>query len=638
MGSRSVLEANIFNPGSWLQRQQEALAAAAVKGSKDELILPHQYLGNKACTAISIHLYSFRGLRTLDLSANNISSEGLSQLLPAVRGLQHLQRLSLDWNPITTGFKRNLPFHLPALAGENLLPSFRCLCDTACCLKALELLSLAHCQLGPDTVDDLISVVEKNGKQLRKLNLRNNFLGEECTARLATALKANKHLTDLDITGNGARPSSLRQIANRCRDNRALLQQLPHEEHTLQDSHQNEQHRQKQHVQDCASKVEAELKTTEQRICKLQSAIVKCQLGALVAARLHVEHTISPAGIRSMVAANFMQDERRHLLKENALLKGSLEQRYQQLCKFRVAARQHRLQLQQQQQQQQQHKQQHMELQQQLEENQTAHEKLLNELQQELQREAQRRHQEEKEASKASQGLKAELEKANHQMEELQQRLHEQRETGQLQKQLQEQQDQCLAEARQEATVAAVELEELRANQCQLVARAAAAEAEQKRQRELLDKRQNALELLQQQLMEEQQSHMRATETLKDEAAAAAACAEERQHQLLQQLQQQRHQHEHQQKQLQAARAETAKHESSLRALREAHIQVRDELKKAQSECQRAQEEGRHAVAKLQRQQREWQQQREDLCIRLRGEVEHLHAILAAADAQETPL
>ena len=75
-------------------------------------------------------------------------------------------------------------------------------------------------------------------------------------------------------------------------------------------------------------------------------------------------------------------------------------------------------------------------------------------------------------------------------IEELQQRLREQRETEELHQQQQLQQQQRLAEAQQKAATAVADLEELRASQLHLAAKAAAAEAEQRRQQDLLDKRQ----------------------------------------------------------------------------------------------------------------------------------------------------
>ena len=64
-------------------------------------------------------------------------------------------------------------------------------------------------------------------------------------------------------------------------------------------------------------------------------------------------------------------------------------------------------------------------------------------------------------------------------------------------------------------------------------------------------------------------------------------------------------------------------------------LAVLHSLQRMQSEYQRAQEEARHAAAKLQRQQREWQQQLDDVRVRVSGGIEQLQAALAAASHQE---
>lgn len=120
------------------------------------------------------------------------------------------------------------------------------LCKTATDLASLHLLSLVHCQLGPDAAEALSSLILSNrcigctaqlsrclyllqlgkmscfwsiknftktrfyspsfdhaySKSLKELSLRNNFLGEEGAARIATCLKANKAITFLDLSGN----------------------------------------------------------------------------------------------------------------------------------------------------------------------------------------------------------------------------------------------------------------------------------------------------------------------------------------------------------------------------------------------------------------------------------------------------
>lgn len=61
-------------------------------------------------------------------------------------------------------------------------------------------------------------------------------------------------------------------------------------------------------------------------------------------------------------------------------------------------------------------------------------------------------------------------------------------------------------------------------------------------------------------------------------------------------------------------------------------------LQRTQAECQRAQAEGRMATVKLQRQQREWQRQRDELHLRLKNGIEQLQAVLASASHEDAEL
>ncbi|CDJ30687.1 myosin heavy chain, putative [Eimeria mitis] len=512
------------------------------KGMEEEFLLPQRCLGDKACPAIAKHLFR---------------SDSASP------------------------------------------PAVQVLCDSIAGLKALALLSLVHCQLGPRAADALSGIILQNSKSLREIHLRNNAIGEEGAAQLCTALKTNRNLTALDLTGNGARPSTLREVSRCCADNSKMLELLPpQQEEALglqhssslqqrQQQHQQQHQKQQQQVDDYVTRIEAELKSTEQgsleeryrELCesRIMAQQQKLQLQqqqqqqqqhqqqqAMLQRQLHDKQDTNEKLLSDLQQRELQLQQTELLLQQQqqdtARLQAELEQqqnvaeRRQQMLQQEVD----RLQQQQQQLQKQllEEKDKHMQQQdgtlqqhQQLQQQQQQQQQRILELQQELQQEAQRRLQGEKEALEEKQSITANLTKAEQKVEELKQKLQERKETEELQQQQQQQLEQRVTELQQEAAAARAAAEELQTKMRHLAARAAAAEAEQQRQRDILSSRQ-----------------------------------------------------------------------------------------KAQAECQRAQEEGRLAAARLQRQQREWQHQRDDLCVRLRGGIEQLQAVLSAARHQEAEM
>ncbi|CDJ61602.1 myosin heavy chain, putative [Eimeria maxima] len=663
--SQTSTESISAAPLQLLQRQQSSGSCTSSTGD------------STCCCSAAAEAPSRSGSLLLQVDqANNISSKGFKEIASAIGSLRHLQHLRLDWNPIGSD------------GDSSNTSAVQLLCDSIYGLKALESLSLVHCQLGHRAADAISGLILQNSKSLREIHLRNNAMGEEGCAQLAAAMKMNRCLTTLDLTGNGARPSTLCEVSKCCADNSKLLHLLPLQQQEITGlHHSNKQQHQKQQQQadDYVARIEAELKSTEQgsleerykelyesRLLaqqqKLQLQQQQQQLEqqqqqqALLQRQIHDRQDTNEKLLSDLqCCANFcssirlqqreLQLQQKELLlqqqqQDTARLQAELEQqqnaadRRQQMLQQEVD----RLQQQQRQLQKQllEEKDKHMKQQdgtlqqhQQLQQQQHQQQQRILELQQELQQEAQRRLQGEKEALEEKQNITANLTKTQQQVGELKQRLEERRETEELQLQQQQQLEQRIAELQQEAAAAATAAEQMQTKIRQLATKAAAAEAEQQRQRDLLNARQKALEQLQQQVKDEQQNHLKAQELLKSTAAQAAAKADEQLQQAQQQLQQREQQQQQQQQQLQFAQAEAAKHEGNLKALREAHAQLKDELRKSQSECQRAQEEGRLAAARQQRQQREWQSQREDLCMRLYSSIELLQGVLTAAKQQE---
>ncbi|KAL8433344.1 hypothetical protein Efla_001898 [Eimeria flavescens] len=344
---------------------------------REELLLALQCFGDKACEALCCQLEGAKQLRRLNLSSNNITSLGLFRLLPAIAALNQLQQLWLDWNPIVSGGH-----------GKALVAARR-LCETAASLACLQLLSLSHCQLGPDTASAVSDLILSKSTSLQELILRNNDLGEEGSAQLATSLEANRTITLLDLSGNGARPSTLRQVANRCADNKKisalLLQHSSHQRRIQQTG--DELRRHQQQADDYVARVEAELKNSQQQS---ESFLRKLESELTSSTQKHREARRENFMLRQRIfelqsctlQSNLIQDERRQLLKENTSLKRSLEEKYRELCEVRAEAQQQKLQahLHQRQHRQQQ---QHLEmLQRQVDESHLVKDKLLSDLQQ----------------------------------------------------------------------------------------------------------------------------------------------------------------------------------------------------------------------------------------------------------------
>ncbi|KAL8273743.1 hypothetical protein Esti_002343 [Eimeria stiedai] len=256
-------------------------------------------------------------------------------------------------------------------------------------LRSLRLLSLSHCVLGPDTADALSGLILNKSRSLKELNLRNNKLGQESVARLAASLKANKSLTLLDVTGNGARPATLRQIAKCCADNSKtallhshqespdqLLPRIEHEEPTP--SYESDTR-----VARAGKETGSPKRQSEQLLHRLKSDLSSSALKHNEAKR---ENLLLRRRISKLQTCSFksslLQDERRQLLKENIFLKQSLEEKYRELGETRMEAQQQKLQLHLYKRQQYQ-QQLHLEvLQRQINEGQIVKDKLLSDLQQ----------------------------------------------------------------------------------------------------------------------------------------------------------------------------------------------------------------------------------------------------------------
>ncbi|GKT27780.1 hypothetical protein ADUPG1_000176, partial [Aduncisulcus paluster] len=148
-----------------------------------------------------------RNLKVLDLSQNNISSQGCHYLSDICHALSQLKSLSLAGNPIGSSSTSTSSSPQFGSKSNGTNKFFHTLASTACSLKArrkyfaLSSLVLSSCGLGPTTVVGLSELLSLTHIPLSRLNISHNNLGDEGLANILSVCERTDKLKYLDISG-----------------------------------------------------------------------------------------------------------------------------------------------------------------------------------------------------------------------------------------------------------------------------------------------------------------------------------------------------------------------------------------------------------------------------------------------------
>ena len=170
-------------------------------------------------------------LRSLNLSLNNLRSEGAAAVSKMLLSNTTITHLNLSWNLIrspggkalasvlrsnSTLCQLDLGFNLLRCNGTSMLAA------ALSASRSLLVLSLRRNELGPEGASQLAGALQEN-KCLHTLNLGLNGISPLGAAKMAQALAQNSTLTHLDLDWNAIRQLGLLLLTNGLRDKCGLV-------------------------------------------------------------------------------------------------------------------------------------------------------------------------------------------------------------------------------------------------------------------------------------------------------------------------------------------------------------------------------------------------------------------------------
>ncbi|KFG34799.1 putative myosin heavy chain [Toxoplasma gondii GAB2-2007-GAL-DOM2] len=189
-------------------------------GDGDELLLNRKFIGDQGCKGVTASLMKRTNFVRIDLSANNITSQGLAALLPGLAVQRSLKHLDLNWNSLAS------PGNLAGSSGAGSTSSSRCMytlqtfCDWVSTHGSLHTLTLAHCRLGNQGAACMADALNRN-TSLVTVDLSHNGVGAAaCTLLVQAVENSNKTVLHVDLTGNSASYASLSALERACARNR----------------------------------------------------------------------------------------------------------------------------------------------------------------------------------------------------------------------------------------------------------------------------------------------------------------------------------------------------------------------------------------------------------------------------------
>lgn len=157
------------------------------------LNLSDAFIGDEGCKFLAEYIKENIGIQVLELRGNNISQEGLNELLPVLRSQNCISHVSLEWNNI----------------GNEIMQ----LAEVLMYNDTLKVLDLRNNRIGPEGAGFLAKMLEKN-RCLVKLDLRWNELATSGARLLIESLQKPHKIQIIELSGNKIPDDFIQEIEN----------------------------------------------------------------------------------------------------------------------------------------------------------------------------------------------------------------------------------------------------------------------------------------------------------------------------------------------------------------------------------------------------------------------------------------